>query len=243
MVAISKIMKVGVKIWDNEKDIAKAKEIAPYVDFIEVMASNPKFIPLLKEINVPYVIHCMHQEHDVNFANRKKHYANYASLLTAIKFADELNAKFIVVHQGYLEDGNCNIQNVGSFFSKIDDKRILFENLPMNDQIDFIGTRVDDIKKLMQLGGKGLCLDFAHGIMTAEVLKMHPVVYLKGFLDLKPKYFHIANVKQMEDHKHFEEGDFQMELLKNLLPKDAYVCIETSLDVEKLKKEIEFLKR
>jgi endonuclease IV len=192
------------------------------------------------------VIHCQHYTHGVNFADREKHYLNYSAILTALKFADELNSKAIIFHPGEAEHGTCSLSNTISFVSRIGDSRLFVENMPSGgagSRVHF-GARVEEIGKVIAAARTGLCLDFSHSAVAGASFNAEPYEYSKKFLTLNPKLFHLSDARiamgkgGVDEHLHFGQGNLNLSTIKRMLPKDALITLETPMDIEKRKSDI-----
>ena len=91
----------------------------------------------------------------------------------------------------------------------------------------------------------GFCLDLGHATAAAAGLGLDYIEHIKGFLALKPNYFHLQDTATnltTDQHLHFGQGSMDLPLLFKLLPKGAMLCLETANDIEGSLRDIEFLK-
>lgn len=247
-------MKIGLKIWDEE-GYELISPLLDKIDFLEVMAIKENDYSFLKKNKLPIIIHCMHNKWGVNFANAMKFTINRDAIRFAIKLADEYNAKFIIVHPGYKEKGFCAVNNISHFLSNFNDGRILVENHPKSEEeySEMYGTSLGDLSKILEISEKGFCLDFEHAGTTAKN-KHEPVMeFIKDLMVLEPAYFHICNckynsskenpLKNRKDHIALSKGDLPIKEIKKLIPKDAWVLLETEHNIKEHEKDIEFLRK
>lgn len=116
-----------------------------------------ELIDFWKKLQVPYVIHGPHSEHGLNFADPRKRDDNIRMAEQAIRFADALNAEYIIFHPGV----EGSIEETARQLSQIKDSRILIENKPHLGLSNVIctGSRPEEIKYVMNQCGIGCCLD------------------------------------------------------------------------------------
>ena len=245
-------MKIGLKIWD-EKDLDKITPLLNKIDFLEVMAIEGKDYSFLKKVKLPITVHCMHCNFGVNFSNAMNFVKNRNALRYAISLADKYNAKFIIVHPGFKEKGFCAVNNISHFLSNFNDERILVENMPFIDdeRSEFFGYSLGELSKIIEYSNKNFCLDFGHAGITAKLRDENVGEFIKDLMKLKPKYFHICGVKfgkktnlleGMENHTSLFKGDLPIKEIKKLIPKNAWVLLETWHNLAEHEKDIEFLR-
>ena len=121
-------IKFGLKLWSTNYNLVnKAKELIENNVFqcIELTPiPNTEIAPFL-EFNLPYIIHITTEKHGLNIADKEKKEFNSETINSCIKWADKLNAKYLILHPGY---GSVN--SAIEFLDNIKDKRILIENMP-----------------------------------------------------------------------------------------------------------------
>lgn len=235
-------MKIGLKIFDK-KGYDSIKPLFDKIDFIEVMAIEGDDYSFLKDFKKDIVIHCMHTGFGINFANPMKFSKNRSALRFAIKLADEFDAKFIVVHAGEKEAGFCAEVNIGHFLKKYDD-RILIENVPYKvKKYERYFFDYNNVKRIKEEAEKGFCLDFEHAVRSANQMGADVLKFVKDLMRLNPVYFHICDGDGKEkEHLYLGEGNLPLKEFKKLIPKDAWVLIETWPDAKKQKKDIAFMR-
>lgn len=149
-----------------------------------------------------------------------------------LKLADFFNSKHIVVHSGRgptFEDFLNNLK-------KIDDLRILIENMPGFDMFG-IKMYASEIAVLRQIKTvKEICFDLEKAIKAACYWRLDYKEYIDICLqEFKPFYFHISGGSKdssNDEHKNLWEADFDFEWLGKKIGriaerKDAYLVFET----------------
>jgi deoxyribonuclease-4 len=243
-----KKIKFGIKLWSTNSDLLdKAKELIEnnvfqYIELTPI--PNTKITPFLV-YNLPYIIHITTERHGVNITDKEKKEINLKTIDNCIEWADKLNAKYLILHPGFGQ-----IDNTIEFLNKMDDKRILIENMPkvgLNDE-RMIGYTAEQVKKLM--GDKfGFCLDLNHAIKAAVSLRRPYKEFIENFLKSEPNMFHISDGKldnEKDEHLHIGEGDYDFEFLMSCVKKNEfkYVTLETPrTDLNSLDEDLKNLER
>lgn len=230
-------VKVGAKIYpDRINEIPGLGKIADYIELKATKELNPA---VLKKFSMPITIHAS----DVNPAAKSAEKLNMKMIKKAQKAADRVGSDVIIVHPGDLVDENNLVDNAVSFFKRINDKRIIFENLTFTKSLCRTPEEVLAFKKET---GADFCLDFGHAIAIAAQLKKNYKPYLKEFVKLKPVYFHICDGhinSGIDEHLDFWKGDYDLDYLKHFIG-NKRVTLETNKPpIEILKKQIAFLKK
>ncbi len=242
-------MQVGVKFYSTNEE--EKLEGLGFVDFVEVLPVPGKFESLRKFKKFRCTVHVPHCSFGFNPCDKKNGKKNRELSDEAIKAADFLNAEIIVMHPGYNppnQEINDAMQNQLEFFSKINDERIFLENtmIESNEGFQYVGSSdTKAMKEMLEKTGFGFCLDFAHAAATAVVIKRGYKELIKEFLKLKPAYFHVAdNLLNGEDqHIHIGTGKLDMSFIKEIVKKgNNKVLLETPLDLEGRKRDVEFLR-
>ena len=246
-------MKIGLKIFEK-KDLEEIRPLLNKIDFLEVMAIETNDYSFLKDVKLPLIIHCEHQRWGINFANAMSFVKNRNALRFAIELADDYNAKFIVVHPGFNEKGFCAVNNISHFLSNFKDERILVENHPEVDEgyKEIYGVSLGDLSKITEIAKKGFCLDFEHAAITAKHRGEDIIKFIQELMKLEPQYFHICNCKfgkktnlvdGIKNHLPLSKGDLPITKIKELIPKGAWILLETGHNIEEHAKDIEFLRK
>lgn len=238
-------MKIGVKIHPDNKDYVK--QIRPYVDFFEVVAIEGKNYSFLKTEKTPLVVHAEDFKYQANLANPGNNSINQRYLAFVFELLDELKAKHIVINPGVRFNNKCSTENHALLFKKFKSRKMLVENQPplKNRTYPFYCRNYDEIRQFNKLTKTGFCMDLAHAYASAFFFNREPVDFCDHMLDLDPKHVHISNGRSqsyLDPHLHFDEGDFNMVQMKELIPRDAMVTLDTDNDLDAQIEEIKFLK-
>ncbi len=245
----------GLKLWSiNENYIKEAislykQGIYNYIELYTVPDSYNNFIDLWKTLDIPYIIHAPHYYGGLNLARKENKDKNIRLIGEVIKFADSLKARYIIFHPGVAGDINETVLQL----NEIADSRILIENKPyyaLKDGLVCNGSSPEEIKFIMEMANVGLCLDMGHAICSANVYKIDPLDYIKGFINLKPMMYHLTDgdyTGLYDSHKHFGIGNLPVKAILDILPLNCYITIETEKNsqdsLSDFVEDIEYLRR
>lgn len=243
-------MKVGIKTYTDIEGVKYIKDIAKYCDFIEilVMPDNDLYKEF-KHIGAPITIHAAHGLFGCDPGDESKQAKTKRCIKKAIEAADYLDARHIVVHPGHLIDEKSRERSI-SLLTEFNEPRFRIENLPDITGLNSFKPKKDlcampdEMKEFITRLRCSLCLDFSHARFAAHVQNKPLDEVIAGFMALKPKYFHICggSIGKKYDHRSLKESDLDLREWKKLLPKDAYVALETPHVLETQKEELEFLR-
>ncbi|WP_367344509.1 TIM barrel protein [Methanomethylovorans sp.] len=224
-------MRFGLKLWSTNSDTLPEAEQLINQDVFQYIELTPvpktDMSPFLA-YDLPYMIHITTERYGVNIANKKNHGFSLKIIHDCIDWADELNAKYMVLHPGFGE-----IEHSIELLNTLDDERILIENMPktgMNNEV-MVGYLPEQIERLMNKKF-GFCFDLNHAIKAAIGLKMEYKAFIDSFLTLSPFYYHISdgdlNVEK-DQHLNIGEGKYDLKYLMKSLNADSktYMTIET----------------
>lgn len=221
----------------GSKDIQYTDEILQYYEqgifqYIELFTLTGTFddtIPYWKQFNIPFGIHAPHSAAGLNLANSAARSANKDKITEAIKFADELKAKYIIFHSGVNGMPGEVVQQLSPFA----DERFLIENKPIRglDGSTCVGSIYSDLKLIIDGIGKGtgFCLDFGHAICAARTLKKEPIDFINELIKLKPRVYHLTDgdySSELDSHLHYGAGSFPLKNLLALVPNGGMVTNE-----------------
>ncbi len=234
-------MKIGVKTYKDEKFL---KHFENQADFFEVQAIQKNNYNFLKKFSKPIVIHAEHFKQGSNPADKTMLKQNLKSINFAIKLADKTNAKKIILHSGAIINKNCSKQQSLNFIKKIKDKRIIIENLYMNNSITI---NPENVKEFLKNTKVGFCFDVSHAIASANIQNLNPHILIQDFLKLKPSHFHIGGQKmnsKIDNHCSFSnpKSDIPLKKILSLYPKNAEITLETTTDIKKTQYDLEFIR-
>jgi len=225
----------GLKLWStNANYIGEVtrlyeKEIYQYIELYAVPGSFDEYISIWKGLNIPFVIHAAHFRGGMNLAKREAEAKNLLLIRDAQQFADLLKSDKIIVHPGIAGEINETARQL----KLVNDKRILVENKPyyaLDDNLICNGTTPEEIKQVIDTAGVGFCLDIGHSICAANAAKEDKVEYIKRFLSLKPKMYHLTDGDfngVYDKHTHFGLGNYDLEMIMSLLPSGGMITVET----------------
>lgn len=239
-------MKVGIKLYNPDGEYLK--KIIDHVDFIELTAQQGKDYGFLSNYNIPLTLHNEHWAFGVNPANPELRERNLKSVMFSLDLADRLNARFIVIHPGFIERSSCSRETTINFLKELDN-RFLVENMPGTLPLEMkskpVGADFEDMKEILQVTGKKFCLDFAHAAAAACTLGVDNVGFIRNMLGLKPVYFHISDSpikSKTDEHLHLGKGNMDLNAFKRMIPSDSWVVIETQAEFEEQAKDIRFMR-
>lgn len=227
--------KLGLKLWSTNKNYIKSalelyeKKLFDYIELFSVPDSYDEYIHYWKNLDIPFIIHAPHSAVGLNFAKKEMHNKNIELAKQAQKYADSLNAKYIIFHPGV--EGNIN--NVIFHLKEINDSRALIENMPfytIDGRPVCIGYSPEEIKRVLQETKVNFCFDLAHAIHAANGKNLDKFNYLKEFSNLNPKICHISDGSFdgiLDAHKNLGQGTFDFEKIVKFIPNDILLSIET----------------
>ncbi len=229
------MLNLGLKI--GSKDVQYTDEILRYYEqgifqYIELFALAGTYddtISYWRQFNIPFGIHAPHSAAGLNLANTAARSSNKEKITESIKFADELNAKYIIFHSGV----NGMPEEVVQQLSPYADERFLIENKPIHglDGSTCVGSTYSDLKFIMDEIGKetGFCLDFGHAICAARTLKKEPFEFINELRKLNPRIYHLTDgdyLSELDSHLHYGAGSFPLKKLFALIPDGGMVTNE-----------------
>lgn len=235
--------KIGLKLWSCNTDYYYEEAIRLYnqnvYDYIELYVV-PETIDTLqkwKKLNIPFIIHNAHFAHGFNLAKKDYEKRNHDIYEQTVRFADSLNAKYIIFHGGI--DGN--VQETVRQLSAFNESRALIENKPFVALPNKMGGRFcrgatfTELKQIIENVKCGFCLDFGHAVCSANSQKINPYAFIQTLSQFKPSMFHLSDITDMtspyDAHPHLGTGHLDIAKVKReVLPSSAIVSIETNKD-------------
>lgn len=221
----------GVKLWSSEAHLLeKSVELIDegVLSYVEVIL-NPDFPnekPFL-EYRFPYVVHAPHENFGASIGDDSKREYTLERIHESIRWADRLDAKLLILHAG------CGSADTArSTLSEINDGRLTIENMPVRGihGEKCLGYDAESMSALVN--DSGLCLDFGHAVKASISLKEDYRELVSGFLNLKPKIFHISDgdlTAEIDQHLNIGEGEYDFGFFKQCIEKNEYrlITIET----------------
>ena len=231
--------KKGLKLWSINTDKYFDEAVRLYnkgiYDYIELYVVPDSLDNLLKwkTLEIPFIIHCPHFAHGFNLAKREKQESNRKIFSEVQKYADELNAPYIVVHGGI--DGD--IRETAVQMTLLNEPRALIENkpyvaIPNRMGGEFCrGYNVDEIKTVIESANCGFCLDFGHAICAANSIKQPVYSYIEQFLKLNPDMYHLTDIEDItspyDSHPHLGTGQLDIKRVLGYIPEGKHITFET----------------
>ena len=231
--------KLGIKLWSINTDYYYDEAIRLYndgvFDYIElyVVPDTLNTIKKWGKLNIPFIIHCPHFAHGFNLAKKEKKDNNRKIFYEVQKFADGLNAPYIVIHGGI--DGN--IEETAMQLASFNEHRALIENKPFVALPNRMGGEycrgynVEEIKSVMDFAKCGFCLDFGHAVCAANSFGVNIYDYCKSFLQFKPNMYHLTDLNDInspyDSHLHLGTGDLDFCKIFDMIPDESYITFET----------------
>lgn len=235
--------KIGLKLWSINTDfyLKEAERLFDnnLYDYIELYVV-PDTLDTLKqwhELKIPFIIHNAHFAHGFNLAKKDHEKRNREIYEQTVRFADLLNAKYIIFHGGI--DGM--VQETVRQLSAFKESRALIENKPFVALPNKMGGRfcrgatLEEISLIVKNVKCGFCLDFGHAVCAANSQNINPYDYIFTLSQFKPSMFHLSDITDMtspyDAHPHLGTGQLDIAKLKHeIMPNDAIVSIETNKD-------------
>jgi len=250
------MVNLGLKLFSiNENYIQESLKLYKkgYYQFIELYVVPNSFegcIDFCRKLTMPVIIHAPHFRHGVNLADKNNLENNMKFSREALKFADELNAQFVIFHPGVAG----NIEETVNQLNIINDSRILIENKPyytvLGDGNICNGYSPEEISFVLKNTGVGFCLDFGHCFCAANALEIEPFSYLQKFLELNPQMFHLVDndfSNTIDKHLHLGEGNFDIKKILDYLPESAKITLETTKNskenLDDFVKDVDFIRK
>lgn len=242
------MLKIGLKLWsvNTEAYLSEAERL--YADgtfsYIELFVvpgmenTLDAWRRLHDEKGVPFIIHNAHAAQGFNLADESAERKNVEIYLETRKFADSLDAKYIIFHGGV--DGS--IKETARQLKALEEPRALLENKPLSPLANPFGVKecrgatVDEIGFVLNEVKCGFCLDVGHAVCAANSQSMEPYGYVADLADMfKPAMFHLSDVADIhsvyDSHLHLGEGELDIAWIKReVLSDGVMVSVETVKD-------------
>jgi len=233
------IMQFGLKL--GSTDINYTEDIhlffkEGYFQYIELFAAPDSFndtIEYWKQFPIPIIIHAPHSFAGMNISLPEERENNKKKLKETFRFADALKSETIIFHSGV----NGKIEETINQLKPFVDSRCLIENKPMKglNEERCIGATPEEIKHISNELQMGFCLDFGHAICVANSINREPFEFIKEFLELKPRMYHLTDgnyTGEYDSHLHYGKGTFPIKELLKMVPDGAKVTNEAKHDSE-----------
>ncbi len=229
--------KLGLKIFSTNTEAYFEETNRLYkeglCDYVEIYVVPDSLNTLTKweTLDIPFTIHAPHEGHGFNLALPEMREYNLKLYHQAKYFADRLDADFIIFHGG----NRGAIESTASQLASFDEPRAIIENVPyhsIKDDKRYYGATPDEIKFIKESTGCKFCLDIGHALCSANSQGFEPYSYIESFLDLEPVMFHLSGIKDIsspvDSHLNLSDGQLDLTRIKNILPTQAKVSLETT---------------
>lgn len=250
------MLKLGLKL--GSKDTRYTDEILQYYEqglfqYIELFTLSETYgdtISYWKKFDIPFGIHAPHSAAGLNLANVSNRKSNETKIAEAVRFADELKAKYVIFHSGT----NGMPGEVVSQLKPFADERFLIENKPIRglDGSACVGSVYGDLRLIIDgIGnGCGFCLDFGHAICAANTLKKEPLAFIEELRKLNPRVYHLTDGEyksELDSHQHYGCGTFPLKKLVSFVPDCGMITNEAKRNVSEnlseFKEDSDFLRK
>jgi len=230
-------MQFGLKLGSTDinytEDILSFYE-AGYFQYIELFAVPGSFndtIGYWRQFSIPIIIHAPHSFAGMNLSLPEERENNKKKLQETFQFADALKSEIIIFHSGV----NGKIDEAINQLRPFADSRCVIENKPVKglNGEKCLGATPEEIKYISNELNIGFCLDFGHAICAANSLKREPLGFIKDFLMLNPRMYHLTDgdyTSDKDSHLHYGKGTYPLKELIKLLPDEAKVTNEAKHD-------------
>lgn len=205
-------MKYGLKLWSTNTDLINQavhlinENVFDYIELFVI--PNSDITPFL--IDVPCIIHIPHEKFGVNIGDPSINEYTLQKINESIIWADQLNTKYIILHAGH-----GSMQHAKNLLRELSDSRLLIENMPkvgLGGEA-MIGYSPEQIEELIGDSDMGLCLDFGHAVKATVSLGVDYKKYVKGFMGLEPRVFHVSDgtlSEEKDEHFNIGEGEYDI---------------------------------
>ena len=183
--------------------------------------------------DIKTVIHAPHGIQGLDIADKERFSDNQKLIEDSRRFADLLEADFIVLHPG-MNKGEEFLDESVRQFKKFNDNRLIVENLPSycsQTKRLLHGVTPDEIKRFIDEVGCGFCLDFSHAICGANACNRDVFCFLDEMVKLNPSMYHLCDGYMKSDcdnHLHFGMGNYDLKfLIEHYTKQNALITMET----------------
>lgn len=231
---------VGLKLWSVNTGACQREARRLYdagvFDYLELYAvpGTADTLAGWKALEIPCVIHAAHFKHGFNLAKVDCEESNRLIYDEVRRFADELNARYIIFHGGTF---GC-ISETARQLGALNDSRALIENKPCITRdkgqiLECRGASVEEIGQVLQQVGCGFCLDIPHALCAANYLELEQMSMLREMNNFQPSMYHLADMMDtallIDDHTRLGLGVLDMaQFIPFILAPGAMVTIETN---------------
>lgn len=242
---------IGLKLWSVNTGSCQREACRLYdagiFDYLELYAvpGTAGTLAGWKALHIPCVVHAAHFKHGFNLAKAECEASNRLIYDEMRRFADELDARYIIFHGGTFGD----IAETSRQLAALDEPRALIENKPCVTRnagriLECRGATVAEIRQVLQGAGCGFCLDIPHSLCAANYLQLDRMSMLREMNSLRPTMYHLADMMDhalhIDDHTRLGLGVLDMgQFIPAILAPGAMVTIETNRTLRESLQEFE----
>jgi hypothetical protein len=214
------MIKYGLKLWtSNEHLFGEALCLFQKgdFDFIELYHNANKGIDLNRLRIIKKIPVMVHNTNDCGFHEFEIGEKQLEIWEKTKKLADFFKSEHVVVHPGTAK----NFETFKRNLDKIDDPRIIIENMPGLDIYNqkTFGYDLKELKQIKKI--KEICFDFEKAVKSACYQKIDYREFISQCLDkLRPLYFHISGGdlnSRKDEHLNLREANFDLKWIKSNL--------------------------
>jgi len=202
-----------------------------YIELFTVIGSYNDTIEYWKQFSIPIIIHAPHSFAGMNLSLSEERENNEKKMKEVFQFSDTLKSEIVIFHSGVNGEIDETINQLYPFV----DSRCVIENKPMKglNGEKCIGSTPVEINYITKELKIDFCLDFGHAICAANSIKREPLEFIKEFLLLSPRMYHLTDGdyrSEYDSHLHYGKGTFPIKELVKMIPDVARVTNEAKHD-------------
>jgi len=247
------MIKIGLKLWSTNLEFINNQQNNILFDYIELFVVPGCNVPIeiWKSQKTDYILHAPHSYSNLNLSLYSARKRNRLLIDCVEKLRNLLHPVKIIFHPGIEGTLNETIMQINFFQGLLPElfSMALIENKPkIGLGGEFcVGSSPNEIERIISETGIGFCLDVGHAIYYSAWADVSYKTVLDSFLKLEPFMFHLSDgitTSHTDIHLNFGKGDFDLNGIINMLPKDTYVTVEADhkSDPDIAGRDIKFLK-
>lgn len=238
---------LGLKLWSVNLHYAAEAEklynegVFDYIELSAIPGSLEDTAATWKKLKIPYIIHAPHFMQGLNLSDPLKEKSNAAMAEEAFRYADRLEAEYVIFHPGIKGDFRETARQI----KNLNDGRVLVENKPyraarlvngLTEKDACVGWSPEQMKFILKTAGAGFCLDIGHCFCAANGTGRDKYAMLDEFLSFFPKMFHISDgdaESSTDKHYCIGKGSYDFKKIFSALPERMTITLETEKTSEK----------
>ena len=235
------MQKLGLKLWSTNDFYIKSavdlyeNKIFDYLELYVVPGSATKYLSKWKELKFPMILHAPHSQAGFNLSLRDMELNNRSMISEVEIFRKALNPKKVIFHPGINGSMEETIRQVKIFKNEFPGlfKLAVMENKPkmgIKGEV-CVGASPEEMRKFLDETGLGFCLDMGHAICYATWKSAEYKNIIDQFIKFNPGIYHLSDGDMhspTDMHLNFGKGNLNLQKIISLIPKNAYVSIETN---------------